>query len=304
MRTLFALIASVGLVGCVGGIDTPVDTDDPDPGGVGGGGSGASAAAAKKSYETTVFPVVQRMCSGCHTAGQPQGNITGFVGTDITNAYATAVGYQALVGDFTTNAPILVKIEGAAKTPAHQSLTYTADEVNKISIWLAQELDARGAGTGGGAGGAENAAQISTRLLNEWSGCMDLTRFEAADMRQMGNMGSGEGNCEQCHVLGEYNFIAADTSGPQFFNYVTKDKYYMLQYFAVDFTQGLPLAKIIVNERTFIGVDGLPPHQAHPNFNPQDIIGPGSPLQNFYMTTMAAKMAAPGGICGPSKLEN
>ena len=303
MRTLFAVIATLGLVGCVGGIDSPPTTDDPNPDGVGGGGSGSAADEAKRMYEQDVYPVVQLKCAGCHTDGQPQGNITGFVGTSIQTAYATAVGYQALVGDFTTNAPLLTKIEGDNKTTAHQSIDYSIEEVNKISTWLAQELDARGANTGGGQGGAENAAQVSARLLAEWSGCMDLARFEAADMREVGNTGSGDGNCEQCHVVGEQGFVASDQTNPYFFPYITEDKYYLLQYFAVDFSQGLPNAKIIINERTLIGVaEGLPPHQAHPDFNYQRITN--GPLKAFYDATLAAKVAAPNGICGPSKLTN
>jgi hypothetical protein len=60
-----------------------------------------------------------------------------------------------------------------------------------------------------------------------------------------------------------------------------------------------------MNERAFVGVgDNLPPHQAHPNFNPADVFGDGQPLKAFYDSTMAAKMAAPNGVCGPSKLLN
>jgi hypothetical protein len=308
MRNLLTLIASLGLVGCVGGIDTPPvggNTDDPNPNGTGGGGTGQAAEQAKRAFEQDVFPVVQRMCAGCHTDGAPQGNITGFVGASLQTAYATAVSYGALVGDFTTAAPILERIEGNAKTAAHQPLDYTDAEVNSITAWLTLELDARGAGTGGGTGGAENAAQVSARLLDEWTGCMELARFETADMRQVGNTGSDEGNCQQCHVLGEQQFVASNQSNPYFFPYVTEDKYYLLQYFAVDFSQGLPNAKIVINERAFIGVaERLPPHQAHPEFNAQDIIGPNAPLTNFYNTTMQAKLAAPQGICGPSKLLN
>jgi hypothetical protein len=201
------MIATLGLVGCVGGIDTP-PTDDPNPDGVGGGGSGSAAAQAKQMFERDVFPIVSGMCGGCHTDGQPQGNITGFVGTSIQTAYATAVSYAALVGDFTADAPILTKIEGDGKTPAHQTLDYNEGQVALISAWLAQELDARGANTGGGQGGAENAAQVSARLLAEWTGCMEIARFEAADMREVGNTGSNEGPCRQCHNRGEYRFIA------------------------------------------------------------------------------------------------
>src|SRR5205085_9082316 len=78
MRTLFALIATAGLVGCVGGIDNMPPTDNPPPDGVGGGGSGSAAAEAKALFESNVHPILGAHCQGCHTAGSPQGNITGF----------------------------------------------------------------------------------------------------------------------------------------------------------------------------------------------------------------------------------
>lgn len=306
MRTLFALIATVGLIGCVGGIQTTPTTDDPDPGGVGGGGSGSAATDAKRLFETNVYPILgaaARNCQGCHTNGSPQGNITGFYSPDLSTAYVTAVGYQALVGDWTpTGAPILQKIMGPNKTASHQSITYSNDEVNKVTEWLNKELEARGAGTGGGSG-TETAGQVTQRLLEEWSGCMTLTNFEAADLRQMGNSQSNEGRCRTCHNGGEYNFIASDTSTP-FFDVISQNKYYMLQYFSIDLSQGLEAATVIVNTRSFEGVgNGLAPHQAHPQFDPNNINGTQA-LQNFYDTTMAAKTAAPNGVCGPKKLTN
>jgi len=303
MRILFALVATVGLVGCVGGIES---TQNPPPTGVGGGGSGSAAAEAKKLFEDNVHPISIQYCAGCHTAGMPQGNVTGWVSPDLSNAYVTAVGFQAVIGDWTpTGAPILTKITNPNKDSAdpHRSINYSDSEIAKITDWLNKELEARGATGGGGGSGAETPGQVTERLLQEWSGCMDLTNFEAADMRQMGQSQSNEGRCKPCHSLGEQGMIASDTSQP-FFDTITQDKYYMLQYFSVDLSKGVAMATIMVNTRSFDGVgNGLSPHQAHPPFDPNNIAGMAA-LQTFYQTTMAAKMAAPNGVCGPTKLLN
>jgi hypothetical protein len=304
MRTFLALFASLGLVGCVGGIETPGQTQDPDPAGPGGGGTGDAAVQAKQLFEDNVHPVVMANCIGCHNATGPQGNVTGFVSADPNNAYATAVGYQAVIGDWTpTGAPILTKITATTKTPSHQGINYSSDALNKITEWLSKELEARGSGGATNPAG-ENASQITTRLLQEWSGCMTLVNFEAADMRAWGNVNAGGGgNCKTCHSQGEYGHVAANTS-TLFFPYISEDKYYLLQYFAVDLSMGLAAAKVIINDRSFEGVGNrLAPHQQHPNFDPQNNNGYAA-LQTFYNTTMSAKTAAPGGVCGPTKLLN
>jgi len=305
MRISLALIASLGLVGCVGGLESAGPTADPDEGGTGGGTVDTDAAAqAKKLYEDNVQPVVVGLCVGCHNSTSPQGNVTGFVSTDLTNAYATAVGYQAVVGTWTPDgAPILTKITAQTKTPSHQSISYSNDQVSKITDWLNKELEARGANQGGGQTGPESAGTATTRLLREWSGCMTQTNFEAADMRAWGGVNTNDGQCQTCHNGAEYGFIASNTS-TNFFPTITEDKYYLLQYFAVDLSQGVAAAKIIINVRSFEGVGNrLAPHQQHPGFDPQNNNG-FQALQAFYTSTMAAKAAAPNGVCGPSKLTN
>jgi len=303
MRTFLALIASLELVGCVGGIETP--TQDPDPGGTGGGGTGDAAVQAKKLFEDNVHPILAATCIGCHNKTGPQGNVTGFVSANLQDAYATTTGYQAVIGDWTpTGAPILTKITAATgKTPSHQSINYTMDQQNHITEWLSKELEARGAGGATNPAG-ENASQITTRLLQEWSGCMTLVNFEAADMRAWGNVNAnGQGDCRTCHSQGEYGHVAANTSN-LFFPYISEDKYYMLQYFSVDLSMGLAAAKVIINDRSFEGVGNrLAPHQQHGSFDPTNNNGYAA-LQTFYNTTASAKAAAPGGVCGPTHLMN
>lgn len=307
MKTFFALIASLGLVGCVGGLEPTGPTADPEEEGPGGGTvDGDAAAQAKKLYEDNVHPVATRLCIGCHNAAGPAGNVTGFVSSDLTNAYATAVGYQAVVGNWTPEgAPILTKIT-VNPTASHQGIAYSNDELNKITEWLNKELEARGAPGPNDPQGPESVGALTQRLLAEWTGCMTLQNFEAADLRAMGNVNANNngGQCKTCHALGEYGFIASNTSNPNFFPTITEDKYFLLQYFAVDLSGGVANAKIIVNDRSFQGVaQQLAPHQAHPSFNATNNNGYQA-LTQFYNTTMAARNAAPNGVCGPSKLLN
>ena len=297
---LLAVVAAAGLVGCVGGIETPTQPSTPPPDGVGGGTTnGAAAAEARKSFDDNVYPVISAKCAACHSSSGPLGNITGFVATNAADGYTTAAGYQALVGDRTpTGAPILTKISAG-----HNNLTYTDPEKSKITDWLAKELAARtSAPPTGTTPPEETPAEATIRLTKEWSGCMTLANFTAANMTAWGNMRAGNSACKTCHVNGEFGQIASDVATP-FFNLISTNKYYMSQYFSVDLTQGVANAKVIINTRSFIAVGtGLAPHQEHPRFQLTNSTGLTA-LQKFYDLTMAAKTATPT-TCGPPTLTN
>jgi len=306
-KLLVTMIASLSLAACVGGIDgggTGGDDGvvDPNPGGTGGGGTGAAAAEAKKLFTDNVQPIIAMKCIGCHNVTGPVGNITGFVDADKSNAYATAVGYQAVVGDYTpAGAPILTIVTMGM----HKGNKYEADQISKITGWLNKEIEARtsgGTGSGSGSGtGGESPQAASQRLLGEWSGCLSLANFEAADLRNFGNVNAGGGgNCKTCHALGEFGHIVSNVSSP-FFQTITTNKYYMLQYFSVDLSMGVAAAKVAINTRSFAGVGNrLAPHEAHPGFDPVNNAGMAA-LQKFYTATMARKTA---GTCDPPRLTN
>lgn len=294
---LLAVVAAAGLVGCVGGIETTTPTTPP-PDGVGGGGSGSAAAEARTLFETNVYPVIATKCIGCHSSAGAVGNITGFVAPAKADAYVTAVGYAAVMGDRTpTGAPVLSKI-----TAGHQGQTYSQTEKDAITAWLSKELEARAGGGGGsGSAGGESPAEITVRLTKEWSGCMTLANFNTANMKAFGNMQANNSACKTCHVNGEYGEIASDVPGP-FFNLISTNKYYMAMYFSVD----LPNKKMIINTRSFTGVgSALAPHIEHPRFTFAGSAGETA-LKKFYDLTMAAKALPAGtaGACGPSTLTN
>ena len=299
---LLAVVAAAGLVGCVGGIDTnPTPTaTDPPPGSVGGGPSGPGADAARTSFETNVYPIISATgrCIGCHSSAGPVGNVTGFVAPAASDGYVTAVGYQALVGDWTpAGAPILTKIAAG-----HNGQSYSDDDKTKITSWLNAELTARasGGGTTTTPPGQESPADATLRLTKQWSGCMTQTNFNTANMVAWATMRADNSQCQTCHVDGEYGQIATNVP-TTFFGVISTNKYYMAQYFTVDLSQGVASAKVIVNTKSFTGVGtDLPPHVEHPRFNPTNSAGMTA-LNKFYTLTMSNLTA---GTCGPSTLTN
>ena len=293
---LLAALATAGLVGCVGGIETtqpPVPTQPP-PGSVGDPGTGdsAAAAAARTAFETDVYPIVSATgrCIGCHNSTGPSGNLTGFVAPKATDAYVTITGYAALMGNYTAaGAPILTKVAGG-----HYNMTYSQTEKDKITNWLSKELAAR---TGGGGGSGSGNTNTVARLVAEWQGCMTLANFTQAGMTAFGTMRADNSQCKTCHNTGAYGEVADDTAGP-FFQKLQTDSGYLAQYFTVDMSQGAAAAKVVVNTKSFIGVgQNLAPHFSHPRFNFTGSAGETA-LNKFYNLTLAAKTA---GTCAPPK---
>ncbi|HET9624851.1 MAG TPA: hypothetical protein VFP84_25965 [Kofleriaceae bacterium] len=293
---LLAVVVASGLVGCVGGIDDPTtpptgsgsDTTPPT------GGSGE----AKAAFDANVYPILAAKCKVCHTSGAPLGNVTGFVDSDATKGYQTAINYVALVGTWTPDAPILSKI-----ALGHNGQTYTDPEKASITDWLSKELAARatgGDGTPPPATGTGSPVEATDRLLAEWSGCMTLANFQTANMKAWGNLKADNSACKTCHINAEFGNIAMDVDAP-FFTFIDTNRYLMAQYFTIDFSKGVDQAKIVVNTNSFKNVGlGLPPHTEHPRFNPTNNAGMTA-LQKFYDLTMANKAA---GTCGPSQLKN
>jgi hypothetical protein len=316
--TLLAAIATVGLVGCVGGIDQgsgnpdPLGSPDGDGNDNGDNPAGADLSAAKTLFDSTIYPIVNAKCSGaaCHSETATGSTLTRFVATDASNGWSVAVGYQALVGNFTaTAAPVLTHIAAG-----HQGKTYTTDEVSKITAWLDKEVELRngqGVGTGTGTGGGtqtESLSQATERVLSQFAGCMSLTNFQTANMAQAwGNMNaSNNQQCENCHATGGFGFIASRQES-LFYSTVSTKKYFFLQYLTVDLTAGAAMAKVIPNKTSFLGVSqGQDPHREHPRFNATNNQGMQA-LQKFYDDTvlrMAIPAGQPGACDPPRSLEN
>jgi hypothetical protein len=310
---LLSVIATAGLVGCVGGIDMP--TNEPPPS-VGSGTNPSpvppAQSVAKQMFDQNVFPIISADqaagtsgCAGtnaCHsTAGATP---TMFVAANSTDGYATVTSFQSVVGNFTPSAAgILTKIGAGG---LHNGRTYSTTEMKAINDWLAQEVTERAGGGGGGSGsGGESPGAATARLLNQWSACMTEANWTTAKMTQAwGQMQTNNGSrCESCHATGGQGFIATEIqdtttgSGPGMWTVVSSNQYYMVQFFTVDLT-ATP-AKVMINHVSFDGVStGTPPHTEHPQFNATNNNGMTA-LQSFYDLTTAAVTA---GNCGAPKL--
>ena len=310
MRTLLALIASAGLVGCVGDVSdmptTPADNpntqqDDKNP-------AGGDLTAAKMAFDTGVYSTLVAKCSGaaCHGQGTTGGSITKFVATDASNGWKLASETGALVGNFAASAaPVLTMIKGGT----HKGMTYTTTEESNIVKWLDLEVAARngqtgGTGTGTGTGGGETLSQATERVLSQFAGCMQYTDFQAANMAQAWGGMDAQNNteCDNCHNSGGEGFIASRQS-QFFYDVVSTKKYFFLQYLTVDLTQGAAAAKVVMNRASFLGVaNGQDPHREHPRFD-GSVNSPGwQALTQFYNATMTRVNTA--GLCQPKPLSN
>jgi hypothetical protein len=312
---LATVIASMGLVGCVGQLDDMGGTTQPGPVGGGTNPNPTPNSMAKKMFDDNVYPIISSKTAasgcamaGCHMVGNTPGS-TQFLAATAADGYATATSYQALVGNFAPAAAgILTQVAAG-----HNGRTYTAAEQQAITDWLSQEVTERGAGgnTGSGGGTVETPGAATARLMNEWSACMNITDFNSANMATAwGQMQANNGSrCESCHATGGYGMIVtqvaeSDPAGgpPGLFTTLATNKYYMIQYFQVDLSQtgaDGKTGKIIVNTTSFDGVSkAQPPHTEHPTFNATN--NQGMTALNQWYTLTAAKVAAGG--CGPTKL--
>src|SRR5262245_13164677 len=136
-QLLLAAALMSGTVGCVGGI---TGGDDTNVGDDGVGDDGSSGDSARTIYTRDVYPIVGSLCgAGCHMVGTA--TPTPFVGSTAADAYDTVVGYNSVVGNFTTaGAPIWTKIMG---TVVHNARTYDTAQQAKIQAWLAAEVEER-----------------------------------------------------------------------------------------------------------------------------------------------------------------
>jgi mono/diheme cytochrome c family protein len=310
---LFAAIASIGLVGCVGELDTTGGGDntggDNNNDNDNGGTQNPDSSAARKAYDDNVHSIMAAKCIACHNVAGPVSNLSGFVHSDASKAWETITGFQSVVGNFTpTLAGVLIKVDIPA---GHQGQSYTSDEKNKITDWLNEEVLWRNQTPGGtdpgpGTGGGETPAQATQRVLAEWSACMTKANFDAANMASAwGNLTANNNQrCSNCHASGDGGFIATVQS-QIFFDVISQNKYFMLQYFTVKLDlANLAESKVEINRQSFLGVSqGQDPHREHPRFNATNNNGMTA-LTNFYNRTMEAYNNSATTPCGPSKLTN
>lgn len=303
MRTLLSLTAMLGLVGCVGGLETPPTgdttppTNDPTV-------PPPTPGSARLAYETDVFPVMEAKCKSCHTDAATAGGApatSGFVGKTVATAYDVMIDHPGVHGNFASTAKVLtyVTLQG------HQGLSYEVSEIASIESWLATELAERGTGTGPGTGEPTGPGATTERLLGNFSACMTQELFDAANMAQACGalQSSNNTECDNCHVNGGENFLASRAS-VQMFKGVSEHRSYLQKYFMVANAENPAMAKMDRNIPTFQAVLGRTGQYAeHPT------VENGTPDNNectqamsTFLLSVQAKIDAGAAACGPSKL--
>lgn len=284
MRLLTFVTAVLFATGCVGGVD---EQDQPPP--APDSGSGGGGGMAKALYTGTVHPTMLAKCSGAGCHAQPGATgIYGFALPDADASYAQVTSVPTLVGTYTAaSARLVTKIDGS-----HNALTYTSDELAKITAWLTAEATER-------SDSGEPPPVDPIAKLAEWTGCMSLENFTTADMKVWGTMNATTNQrCADCHAAGLYAFYTgngqAGENEENFFTAITTQKDFLLKYFTVDAT-----GNVIVNTSAFqnAGV-ALPDDTNHPAFNPTTNVGMTA-LTQFSDLTKARQTA---GTCDPPRL--
>jgi hypothetical protein len=241
-----------------------------------------------------VYGILTVTCgaSGCHNAQSPGPNAPAFVSQttpqlDAFAAWTLITSMPAVVGSFGTNAAIL-----SLPASGHDGATFRADQITTITNWLALERAWRTRGSGSGSG--------SVDLLAQWSGCMQLADFEAADVAPAfaSIQTSDGGTCAVCHSANS-GFVVGNASNV--FASISDYREYLSEFFIVD-TSASP-NRIVVNTAYFElaaagGVDGM-----HPTWNPTNNAGMTA-LNEFYNLTLAHLDGTAAPACGPSTLSD
>lgn len=272
MRVLSGLLVAFA-VGCVG----TGGTGGPDPGpGPGGGGEGETV------FKRDVFPILGKCSSGsCHATTASSGALSKFYGADADSTYDASVAAAALVGTFEPTAPIITKI-----APGHNAITYSTEEVSKITNWLSVETEER-------KGGNMPPPADPKALLREWSGCMTLENFNAANMAQLWKEFRADNAqaCTGCHHSG-LGSIVINADAATMFNPMSQYTGFMLKFFSPNTAEN----KMAVNTGSFSSANTLLNHPTFPLTNPAM-----TALQTFYDSTLAKKTA---GTCDPPRLKD
>lgn len=255
--------------GCVGSIgdENPGDGSDDDvlPDGKMG----------RAVFKRDVHPALLK-CSGagCHETTAVSAALSKFYTADGDASYDATVASPRLVDTYSSIAPIITHVQAG-----HQNVTYTPDEQSKIVNWLSIEADER-KGTDPGPPPVDPVA-----LLREWSGCLSLENFNAANMTQAWN-GLAADNlqaCKNCHNGGVAGFLIM-TDAQQYFAALSSTAAYMLKYFSVNTVE----KKVVINTASFESANKI---AGHPTFPAATNAGMTA-LQALYDSTMLRLTAA------------
>jgi len=115
-------------------------------------------------------------------------------------------------------------------------------------------------------------------ILRQWSGCMTLANFQAANMAASWSLLTTNDNkqCQNCHAQGQFGFIASSDE-TAFFDGISQHSALMIMYFTVD----VPTKTVVVNTTSFKSANTKP---GHPRFNATANIGMTA-LATFHTAT-------------------
>jgi hypothetical protein len=300
MRTLLTLTAFLGLVGCIGGIDTPPTGNDPpvqDP-----TQPPPPSEEGRKLFDAGVYPAIMARCASCHsetpTNGAPPN--TGFVGASVATGYTVMLGKNNVHGNFLQNARLLVKVAEGHYGP------WGTDQQTAIEAWFTKELEERSGG-----GSDPLPVQPAEKLMQNFASCMTLETFSAANMAAACGNQNCENNqqCRDCHIQASptnRNFLAS-TVNEDFFVRLQTNRVLLQKYF-LPTPADSPTPTMSSNMPLFemaLGAQGA--YFQHPRVNN----GNGTPTNNGCTQAMAAFLdatvqkataAGPNG-CGPNPFE-
>jgi hypothetical protein len=277
--TATILLAVLGAAGCVGSLEpmTGDDDDDDTPADVDAGT--VPASAGRQLYDRDLAAMVEQECAACHAGavGTQPYKFLGAVGNSADN-YDALVSDQAVIGGWN---PALATI---LTRGAHDGRAWTDAEKAKFSAWMAQEAMDRNVDLSNPPPAPTNGPLSARQALAQWSACMQLTDWTAANVVQWANKGTNNnGPCRQCHNNGA-GALFANNNAEQMFE-MNRQEIFIKSLFTVapknlaDPTQGY---EVVVNEQKLCQ-KGAGDGQAHPNYNCQG--GAMDALKNFYNTT-------------------
>lgn len=277
MLRAIPLVFFVVLTACMGAVGPSPnpgdDDDDPLP-----------TESARELYINNVHPVMAR-CNGpaCHAVdATASGAIGKYYTADPAAGYTAIKMATTIVGDYSSIAPILTKIDAG-----HQAITYSTTERNDILDWLAAEL------TEAQQDPTQPPPVDPAELLRTWSACMTQDNFDAANMPNlMGNAAAANGQaCKNCHTGGAFGFVT-DPNALQYFTALSSSMSQLVKYFGVQNGQITIATGAMNNAGSAIA--------QHPPFVAEDLPGYAA-ITQFYDLTKAAMTA---GNCGPPKAVN
>ncbi len=269
------VVLFVVLTACTGAVGPNVQGDDDDD---------PPAESAKELYVNNVHPTMAR-CNGpgCHAVDATASAAIGkFYIADANTGYTNIKGAGSIVGDFSSIAPILTKIDAG-----HQNIVYSGTERGDILDWLAAELTAQQMDP------TQPPPVDPAELLRNFSACMTQANFDTAQMAQlMGNASASNGQaCKNCHPDGAFGFVTNPDS-LQYFNTLSTSLSQLVKYFGV--TAGAVTVSPGAMNNAGTAIVG------HPPFVTENLSG-YTAITQFYDLTKAAVTA---GNCGPPKAVN